>query len=93
MQAELLAGITILGVNEAGYESGNASITEGRSLPWLQDTSEVNVWTQWAVTYRDVLVRDREGLLFGVFNLTGHGLGETENYEDLKALALGAAEE
>jgi hypothetical protein len=82
-----------LGVNEAGFESGNESITEGRSLPWLQDTVEVNTWSQWSVRYRDVLVRDREGLVYGVFNLTELDLSVEENYTDLLELALSAAEE
>lgn len=80
-------------MNEAGFESGNASITEGRSLPWLQDTVDVNVWSQWSVRYRDVLVRDREGLVYGIFNLTDLDLSVDDNYADLKELALGAAEE
>jgi len=93
MQLELPDGITILGVNEVGFESGNPSITEGRSLPWLQDTPDVNVWKQWSVHYRDVLVRDREGVVFGIYNLTTSGLAEPENYDELKDLLLSAVEE
>ena len=93
MQAELPEGISILGVNEAGYESGNDTITEGRSLPWLQDTAEVDAWAQWSVNYRDVIIRDEQGIVFDVYNLTGNGLDEPANYADLMGLALEAAAE
>ena len=40
--------IQILGINAVGRESGNASITSGRDIPWLQDgtpDSGSDVWT------------------------------------------------
>ena len=51
--------IQILGVNGAGYEAGNETITLGRDLPWLQDVDgQSNAWTSWDVAYRDVAIAD-----------------------------------
>ena len=95
MQSELIAeGIdaSILGVNEVGFDSANDTITEGRDLPWLQETDEALVWTPWDVTYRDVIVLDGENKVFGVFNLTSQSLAEEDNYNTLKTLIIGAAQ-
>jgi len=67
MQAEI-AGTTpvdvhILGVNETGAESGNSTIVQGREIPWLQETSDQDVWSAWKVTYRDVVILDTAGRL------------------------------
>lgn len=76
----------ILGVNGIGYESGNPTITEGRDLPWLQDTPEADVWTAWGIAYRDVVVLDADGVVVGVYNLTAHDLGVPDNYDELLEL-------
>jgi len=48
-----------LGVNwDLSNETGNASITAGRDLPWLQDTVEENVQGAWGVNYRDLVFVD-----------------------------------
>jgi len=95
MQADLEnerpGDIQILGVNEAGHESGNATITDGRDIPWLQETAEQPVWSWWAPTYRDVIIVDRENRPFAVYNLTEHNLAEGAKYDALKALILEAA--
>ena len=91
MQLELPDGISILGVNGIGFDSGNSSITEGRSLPWLQDTKEVDMWAQWDVAYRDVIIRDAAGSVFGIYNLTDNSLADDENYSALLEMALDAA--
>ena len=83
--------IDILGVNEAGFEAGNASITDGRDLPWLQDTEEADVWGAWAVTYRDVFVLDGNNEVFGVYNVTSNSLATPANYEALRQMFLDAA--
>ena len=91
MQGELDASThQILGVNEAGRESGNDSITDGRDLPWLQDTQKANVWADWGITYRDVVVLDADGEVFGVYNLTDNDIGESERYDELLDLILSA---
>jgi hypothetical protein len=75
--------VEILGINAAGKENGNPTITEGRSLPWLQDTEEVNAWDLWSVDYRDVYVLDQQHQLRYIYNLTTQNLGEAEYYQDL----------
>ncbi|MFM7200547.1 MAG: hypothetical protein ACKO6N_07135 [Myxococcota bacterium] len=80
--------IQILGVNGVGYESGNASITSGRELPWLQDVSTQNVWVSWAVVYRDVQILDENNQLAGVYNLTEHDLSQPASYEALKNILI-----
>ena len=60
MQGEIDAAgpptpVRILGVNPAGYASGNAAMCQGRVLPWLQDTAQQDVWGSWQVTWRDVV--------------------------------------
>lgn len=101
MQNDLDAGypqlnINILGVNAAGLESGNAFITSGRDIPWLQD-HDVNgdgwsdVWRSWNVTYRDVVILDAENNRVGIFNLTTHDLQVPQNYNALRQMFIDAA--
>jgi hypothetical protein len=80
----------ILGVNEVGRDQGNSSITEGRDLPWLQDTADADVWTVWGVEYRDVVVLDADGNVHGVYNVTDNDLGEGAAYDELLELILSA---
>jgi hypothetical protein len=87
MQAET-PEVAILGVNAVGYESGNASITDGRVLPWLQDVPEEDVWGTWAVTYRDVVVLDEENQVRAVYNLTEHDLADPAAYAELRDLLV-----
>jgi len=95
MQAEI-AGTTpvdvhILGVNETGAESGNSTIVQGREIPWLQETSDQDVWSAWKVTYRDVVILDTTNTVIDVFNLTVHDLSKPEEYAALKAMLVAAA--
>lgn len=83
--------VRILGVNGVGAESGNALMCAGRTLPWLQDTPQANVWSSWNVTYRDVVVLDAENRVIRVYNLTDHDLANAANYAELKAILVGAA--
>jgi hypothetical protein len=83
--------IHLLGVNAAGEESGNSLISSGRTIPWLQDTPAVHVWTSWGVTYRDVVVLDRLNRVISVYNLTSHDLAEASNYAELRTILLDAA--
>jgi hypothetical protein len=84
-------GITILGVNGIGQESGNAAICAGRDLPWLQDQAAVDAWTLWAVNYRDVFVLDDQNRVITVYNLTSHDLAQPANYAELKSILLAAS--
>lgn len=84
-------GISLLGVNGAGHESGVPLMVDGRTIPLLQDTVEAGVWTAWEVVYRDVIILDRENVPIGVFNLTEHDLSMMGEYETLKGMLLDAA--
>lgn len=88
MQAELPDTIAIIGLNEVDLERDNESFTEGRDLPWLQDTEDQAAWAAWGVSYRDVVVVNPEGELVGVFNLTENDLSNNGDYADLKAALL-----
>jgi hypothetical protein len=84
--------IHILGVNEAGQESDNGLVTSGRHCPWLQDTSQENVWSgKWGVTWRDVVVLDAENRKITVYNLTQQDLYTPANYAALKNILIQAA--
>lgn len=83
--------VRIVGINETGQESGNATISEGHLLPWLQDTAAAGVWALWAVNYRDVIILDEENRRLAVFNLTEHNLAIPARYDSLKAMLLDAA--
>src|SRR5262245_9040785 len=96
MQGELTSITTnipihILGLNAVGHESGNSDITDGRTLPWLQDTKAQDVWTRWRVTWRDVIVLDGDNNVAGIYNLTDHNLAIAANYDSLKALLVRVA--
>lgn len=80
MQDVVPEDVVIIGVNEVGFEGGNAEFCEGRDLSWLQDTDEVDLWTTWDVTYRDIVILDREGAFHSVFNVTDNDLAEDENF-------------
>ncbi len=82
--------MVLLGVNGIGLEAGNAEMTAGRTLPWLQDVAAVDAWTAWGVTYRDVVVVDRTGVRRTALNLTTYDLAQPGNVALLKALLLEA---
>ncbi len=96
MQKELDAlstklAIRIIGVNGVGAESGNASVTAGRTLPWLQDTDAALVWKSWNVAYRDVIILDAKNHSVAVYNLTTYDLAMPENQAALKKLLVDTA--
>jgi hypothetical protein len=83
--------IRILGVNQAGLEAGNAGMCAGRTLPWLQDSTGVDVWKKWQVTFRDVVVLDAENKVLRTYNLTVNDLSNPAKYAELKRILLDAA--
>jgi len=96
MQADLDAAylpvsVEIIGVNEAGHESGNDTITDGRDLAWLQETDAQNVWGEWAIEYRDVVIVGADSRPVDVYNLTDNDLGDDANYQALLQLFTEAA--
>jgi hypothetical protein len=84
--------IALLAVNGVGAESGVDGMSEGRDIPLLQDTAAQDAWGAWAVTYRDVVVLDRDNRVFGVFNLTEHDLANETHYATLKQMLVDAAQ-
>jgi hypothetical protein len=84
--------VQILGVNQVGYESGNAAACVGKDLPWLQETAQQLIWSPWEITYRDVIILDGSNRKVSVYNLTDHDLSQPGNYAELKALLQSAAE-
>ncbi len=101
MQDELEAnypglGIKILGCNREGAESGNKSMTAGRDIPWLQDVDSdgdgaSDVWTSWDVTFRDLVILNRENIEFGTLNLTTNTLAFPEIYNLVLQMFIDAA--
>jgi hypothetical protein len=84
--------VQILGVNGIGYESGNDRVTENRDIPWLQDTEDVDAWSQWNVQYRDVYILDQAGQLRFIYNLTLHDLSNPDNLDHFTEAILGLIE-
>ncbi len=98
MQSEVdsqhtLRAIQILGVNGIGRESGNDGTTDGRVLPWLQPSTDEDVWTLWQVEYRDVVILGPGNEQLGIFNLTENDLSDPANYSALKNQLLDAVDE
>jgi hypothetical protein len=85
--------IEILGVNwNRDLTTNNDLMTLQRDLPFLQDTSDVDVQSSWSPNYRDVVILDAQNEIVAYFNLTTNDLGSTENAFALKALLLETAE-
>ena len=97
------APIQILGVNALEQEPGNASICDGRDIPWLQETTASPIWAPWNVAYRDVVVLDRNNEIEDVvvldrnneialvFNLSHYSLAYPGNYAALRDSLLEVA--
>ncbi len=86
----LAVPVTLYGVNGIGFESGNANFTDGRDIGLLQDTAEVDAWSQWDPVYRDVVILNGDNEVVGVYNLTTNNLGVPANYEALTQLLIDA---
>ena len=90
-QAELdedygVGAVQILGVNAPGYESGIPDITDGNSLPLLQDIDSVDAWGAWYAEWRDLVVVDSDNAWVGIFNLTSHDLADADNLTQLREM-------
>jgi hypothetical protein len=89
MQDELAAAglaVDILGINGVGHEAGNPTICAGRDIPWLQETVETPVWTQWGITYRDVVILDEDNIVVAIYNVTQNNLTDPAKYDELYGL-------
>ena len=85
--------IAIRGMNAIGSESGNDATCLGRDLPWIQETFDQQVRTDWEVEWRDVAILDENNVLIAIYNLTDHDLQTMANYDELKQMLLGFAGE
>ena len=83
--------VSLLAVNERGYESGNDAASQESDLPLLQDTAEEGVWDAYDAVYRDVQILDADNAHVGTFNLTDNSLSDEANYEALKEMLIDAA--
>jgi len=82
--------LSIIGINAAGQESGNADIPDVADLPWLQDDADQDAWGTWAAEWRDVVVLDADNVEVGRLNLTDHDLSEDVNRQLLVDLFTAA---
>jgi hypothetical protein len=60
-----------------------------RDIPWLQDMPETDIWSDWDVVYRDVIVLDADNHPVAAFNLTTHDISVPSEFEALRELLLG----
>ena len=61
--------IRILGVNDPGFESGNAWMVMDRTLPWLQDSTLEHARVSWGAQVDELVVLDTANHRSVVFNL------------------------
>ena len=78
----------IIGLNHMDKSGGNELMTEGRDIPWLQDTESADVWTEWGVLYRDVIVLNGKNEYVAVINLSLDNLENEESYSELLSLII-----
>jgi hypothetical protein len=90
---ETAVPVTVLGINAAGRESGNAAMTEGHTLAWLQDTPEDDVWGRWAPrTVRELVIVGPDGTTHDRWDLNVHDPADEAVREDLIQALRDAAE-
>lgn len=80
--------VSFLGVNLLGLESGNATASQGKSIPWLQDGDKdgdavSDVWKDWGTGHLDVVILDGENRKIGAMNAASAGLDNSNNYTQL----------
>lgn len=81
--------VEILGINRISQAANNHLVAQSLNvLPWLQDTTQQDVWVKWQIAYRDVLVLDSFNRPVLKDNLTSHDLGQVQNYNALKNALL-----
>ena len=97
MQNELNAeypelNIQLLAIGRTGGESGLSGMASLGDLPLLIDTEEEQVWEDWDVNLRDVVILNANNEKVAVFNLTTGSLAIGANYEELKAVLIDTAD-
>ena len=83
--------IAILGVNRTDQAAYTSDITAKCTFPWLQDSSEEDVWSRWQCVKDDFVILDSRGRRWMLINLGQYNLQKPDNYEMLKQNLLRAA--
>ena len=105
--SEGINDVKIIGINGFQYIEDSYSCmicsdecttcSEPRTLPWTQDIDEDgdgdgDVWEDWGITLRDLVIVDRDGVELTRINLTYNNPDPDstcgENYETIKNLIL-----
>ena len=105
--SEGIDDVKIMGINGFQYiddsyscmicDEGCTTCSEPRILPWTQDIDEDengdgDVWEEWEVTLRDLVIVGRDGVELARINLTYNNPDPNstcgENYETIKNLIL-----
>tara|TARA_B100000683_G_scaffold250002_1_gene264716 strand:- start:151 stop:831 length:681 start_codon:yes stop_codon:yes gene_type:complete len=77
-----------LAVNATAHEDAMEALAEQGSLPILQDEEDVDLWGQWQINYRDVVVVDANLKPIARINLTKNSLDDEPVYDALKSLIV-----
>lgn len=80
--------IRILGVNAAGHEAGNGTITTNCTVPWLQDTAGANVYGSWGGSQLNLHILDTFNIRQSVWShiVKPLAVANDSNWNELKAL-------
>ena len=76
----------IIGINDQNKSSGNEGMVEGRDLPWLQDLETTNVWSEWQISYRDIIILNTDNEYESLINVTIDNLTTEDGYNKLMNL-------
>ena len=77
-----------LAVNASGHEDAMEALADEGSIPILQDEEDADLWGQWQINYRDVVVVDANLKPIARINLTDDSLDDEPVYEALKTLIV-----
>jgi hypothetical protein len=70
-----------------GGESENAAMVDGRTLPLLQDSSQVQAYNLWEIDQLDyVVILDASNTFVTIFDVGVNNLDLAANREQLKSL-------
>lgn len=78
--------VSIFGINAVGLEAGNAEVCADNDIGWLQPMAGQEVWTEWGITMRDLVILDEDNIVIAIYNLTEHSLADPANYDEAYGL-------
>jgi len=86
--------ITLIGINQVGYESGNDTITSDVDLPWLQDTQQADVFGAWPpARIRELKIVGRDGQVAATFDLNQDDPVDEQAYQRVLDALVQAAQQ